>query len=61
MNPKFEIRIATNRIQYYFVLLAKNGKVISTSEMYETKQACRKGIRSVKWNALIAATEDKSI
>ena len=61
MNPKFEIRIATNRRQYYFVLLSKNGKIVATSEMYDTKQACRKGIRAVKWNSLIAATEDKSL
>ncbi len=61
MNPKFEIRIASSRIQWYFVLLAKNGEIICHSEMYNTKQACRKGIRSVKWNALVAATEDKSI
>lgn len=61
MNHKFEIRIASNRIQWYFVLTSKNGEPLLTSEMYNTKQACRKGIRSVKWNALVAATEDKSV
>ena len=30
-----------------FDLLAANGQVIATSEVYETEAACRKGIRSV--------------
>lgn len=34
--------------KYYFVLKAKNGETIATSELYATKQACKKGIRAVK-------------
>ena len=32
---------------YKFDLLAANGQVIATSEVYETEAACRKGIHSV--------------
>jgi uncharacterized protein YegP (UPF0339 family) len=46
----FEIRQAVNG-EYYFSLKAKNGKVIATSEMYASKQKCKKGIRSVVKNA----------
>ena len=42
---KFRIKpVATG---YKFDLLAANGQVIATSEVYETEAACRKGIRSV--------------
>ena len=34
--------------QFYFVLTAKNGEIILTSEMYTTKQNCLNGIESVK-------------
>ncbi len=36
---------------YFFVLKAKNGETIATSEMYEDLAMCKKGIRSVKSNA----------
>lgn len=45
---KFEIRIARNRKQYYWVLIAGNGETLSTSEMYETKQSARKGVRAAR-------------
>jgi uncharacterized protein YegP (UPF0339 family) len=32
---------------FKFDLLAANGQIIATSEVYETEAACRKGIRSV--------------
>ena len=57
---KFEIRIASNRIQWYFVLIARNGKTLCTSEMYNSKQAARKGIRAVKLS-LVAPVYDMSI
>ena len=44
---KFEIREASDG-QYYFVLIARNGEIIATSEDYKTKESCKKGIRSVK-------------
>jgi hypothetical protein len=44
---KFKILKSKNK-KFYFVLIAKNGEVIATSEMYESKQACKKGIFSVR-------------
>ena len=37
--------------QWYFTLSARNGEIISTSEMYKTKKSALNGIRSVKENA----------
>lgn len=50
---KFNIKTAQNG-QYYFILVARNGKTIATSETYLTRQACYKGITSVQRNAPIA-------
>lgn len=49
-KPRFEIR-DSKAGDVYFVLKAPNGEIILTSEMYETKQGCEKGIASVKANA----------
>ncbi|WP_139650680.1 YegP family protein [Raoultibacter phocaeensis] len=35
----------------HFVLKANNGEIIATSETYSSKEACKKGIESVKKNA----------
>jgi len=43
-----------------FDLKATNGQVIATSEVYETKASCLKGIESVKKNAPIANVEDQT-
>lgn len=43
-----------------FDLKAANGQVIATSEVYETKAACLKGIESVKKNAPAANVEDQT-
>lgn len=43
-----------------FNLKATNGEVIATSEVYKTKTSCKKGIESVKKNAVIAAVEDQT-
>lgn len=53
---KYEIHRSTDR-QYYFVLKARNGEKIATSEMYKTKQACKKGISSMK-RSLFARVDD---
>lgn len=37
--------------KFYFNLVAANGEVIATSEMYESKAAMNKGIQSVRKNA----------
>ncbi|MGX8900341.1 YegP family protein [Citrobacter werkmanii] len=46
---------------YYFVLCAKNGKVIATSEMYASKQGAENGIRSVIENAPSAEVRDSTL
>ena len=52
---KFEIKNTKTGIK--FNLKAGNGEIIATSEVYTTEAACRKGIESVKNNAL-SAVED---
>jgi uncharacterized protein YegP (UPF0339 family) len=41
----------------YFVLVAKNGEVVATSEMYSSATAREAGMESVKVNALAAGVE----
>ena len=55
---KFEIKEVKTGIK--FNLKAGNGEVIATSEIYTTEAACRKGIESVKANAL-SAVEDQTV
>jgi uncharacterized protein YegP (UPF0339 family) len=55
---KFEIKNVNSGIK--FNLKATNGEVIATSEVYTTEAACRKGIESVKANAL-SAVEDQTV
>lgn len=43
---------------YKFDLRAANGQIIATSEVYDTRSACLKGIESVRKNALFAGVED---
>jgi uncharacterized protein YegP (UPF0339 family) len=56
---KYEILKAKDKT-FYFVLKAKNGEIIITSETYKTKQACKKGIRSVKVNSIFSRTIDST-
>lgn len=35
----------------HFVLKADNGEIIATSQVYKSKDSCKKGIDSVKRNA----------
>lgn len=53
---KFVIRCVSTGCK--FDLLAANGQVIATSEVYETEAACRKGIRSVQKSAPVAKLAD---
>ena len=55
---KFEIKNVKSGIK--FNLKATNGEVIATSEVYTTEAACRKGIESVRNNAL-SAVEDQTV
>ena len=55
---KFLVKTVSSGIK--FDLKAVNGQVIATSEIYETKAACRKGIESVRKNASVARVEDQT-
>lgn len=59
MAGKFVLKVAKNG-KFHFNLLASNGQVIATSEMYESKRAALNGIESVKKNAPDAATDDQT-
>jgi len=48
--PKFEIYKDASG-QFRFRLKAPNGEIIAVGEAYTTKDACKKGIVSVKENA----------
>ena len=50
MAAKFELKAAKGG-KFMFILKAANGKVILTSETYDTKKAAAKGIEAVKKNA----------
>ncbi len=50
MPGTFEIKRAKNK-EYFFNLLAHNGEVILTSEMYRTKTGAKRGIAAVQTNA----------
>jgi uncharacterized protein YegP (UPF0339 family) len=51
-------RLTAKNEQPYFTLVAGNGEVLATSEMYSSKQACEGGIASCKTNGPAAATQD---
>ena len=53
---RFVIRKVDSGVK--FDLQAANGQGILTSEVYESAAACRKGIESVRKNALRAKVED---
>ena len=44
-----------------FDLVAGNGEVVATSEVYASRAACRKGIQSVITNAPAAKLEDQTL
>ncbi|MBK9507477.1 MAG: YegP family protein [Bacteroidetes bacterium] len=50
-NPKFQIFKGNNGYSYYFRLRAANGEIVLGSEAYNSKDACKTGIASVKVNA----------
>lgn len=56
-EQRFEKRVAKNT-KYFFIIKAKNGQVIGTSEMYESEAARDKGIASVRKNASSAKIVD---
>lgn len=58
MAGKFELKKSKNG-KFFFNLLASNGQVILSSEMYEAKASAVNGIESVKKNGGDAARYDK--
>ena len=56
---KFVVKEVASGVK--FDLKATNGQVIATSEVYETKAACLKGVESVKKNAPVANVEDQTV
>jgi len=56
-EPHFEI-FKDKEGKFRFRLKAPNGEIIASSESYETKRECLKGIESVKTHALDATTRD---
>jgi uncharacterized protein YegP (UPF0339 family) len=50
MPAKYQLKMAKNG-KTYFNLLAANGEVVLTSQMYASKSAAKNGIRSVRTNA----------
>lgn len=55
---KFIIKTVATGVK--FDLLATNGEVIATSEIYKSEASCNKGIESVKKNAAVAGVEDQT-
>ena len=55
---KFVIRTVPTGVK--FDLKAANGQTIATSEVYETKNACLNGIKSVKKNATTLKIENQT-
>lgn len=51
MAAKFELKKSKND-KFFFNLLATNGQIILSSEMYEAKASAVNGIESVKKNAV---------
>lgn len=53
--------IKTTEKGSHFVLKADNGEVIATSQIYKSKESCKKGIESVKRNAPDAAVVEEVV
>lgn len=58
MAGKFELKKSKNE-KYFFSLLAGNGQIILTSEMYESKASAVNGMESVKKNSPDDARYDR--
>ena len=58
-NPKYELFVDVS-LKFRFNLIATNGEIIASSEAYNSKQGCIRGIEAVK-NSCGAAIEDLTI
>ncbi|MBO7655468.1 MAG: YegP family protein [Kiritimatiellae bacterium] len=56
---KFLVQNAKTGVK--FNLLAANGQVIATSQIYASLRACKKGVASVQKNAPAAVLEDQTV
>jgi uncharacterized protein YegP (UPF0339 family)/CBS domain-containing protein len=57
---RFEIKTSTNG-KFHFNLLAANGEIILSSEMYNSRSAAENGIESVKKNAVEAKRYERKV
>ena len=53
-------KIIETKKGHVFHLVAKNGEIIGTSQLYHSKGACVKGVESVRANATVAKIEDQT-
>lgn len=60
MAAKFELKKSKND-KFFFNLLATNGQIILSSEMYEAKASAVNGIESVKKNAVDDARYERLV
>jgi uncharacterized protein YegP (UPF0339 family) len=58
-NPKYELFV-DKALKFRFNLIASNGQVIASSEAYNSKQGCMRGIEAVK-NSCGAVIEDLTV
>lgn len=56
-TDRFALKTASND-KHYFVLEAKNGEVVGSSQMYASASGAKKGIASVQKNAVDSETKD---
>ena len=56
---KFEVK--KSDAGYHFHLKAGNGEIIGSSEVYNSKDACMNGIKSVQTNGPVAGVEDQTV
>lgn len=59
-DGRYERKVSSNQ-KFFFNLLAGNGQVIGTSEMYESESSRDNGIASVKSNAPDAEVVDETV
>ena len=60
IDERYERKEAAGGKSCMFNLKSANHKVVGTSELYESKSACEKGIASTKKNAPKAALDDQT-
>ncbi|MDL2214353.1 YegP family protein [Clostridia bacterium OttesenSCG-928-O13] len=53
-------KVKETKTGFVFNLVASNGEVIGTSEVYSSKSACLNGVESVRKNAPAANVEDQT-